>query len=40
MVGGVIAVAIAGGEVTIGTVLGFVAVLALAVRNTLALIGE
>ena len=40
MVGGLIAVAIAGGEVTIGTVLGFVAVLALAVRNTLALIGE
>ena len=35
LVGGVVAVALAGGEITIGAVLGFVVVLALAVRNVL-----
>ena len=40
LVGGVVAVAVAGGEITIGTVLGFVVVLALAVRNLLGLLGH
>ena len=40
MVGGLVAVALAGGEMTIGAVLGFVVVLALAVRNLLALVSR
>ncbi len=40
MVGGVVAAVVAGGEVTIGVVLGFVVVLALAVRNLLALVSH
>ncbi len=38
LVGGVVAAVLAGGELSIGTVLGFVVVLALAVRNLLALV--
>ena len=38
MVGGLVTLALAGGEMTIGAVLGFVVVLALAVRNLLALV--
>ena len=38
MVGGVVALGLAGGEMTIGAVLGFVVVLALAVRNLLGLV--
>jgi len=40
MVGGLVAVALVGGEMTIGAVLGFVVVLALAVRNLLALVSR
>ena len=40
MVGGLVAVALAGGEMTIGAVLGFAVVLALAVRNLLALVSR
>jgi Cu/Ag efflux pump CusA len=39
MLGGVAAVLVTGGEATTGTVLGFLAVLTIAVRNVLALIG-
>ena len=38
MLGGVLAVLVTGGEATTGTVLGFLAVLAIAVRNVLALV--
>ncbi len=40
MVGGVVAAVLAGGELTIGALLGFLVVLALAVRNLLALVSH
>ncbi len=40
LAGGVIAVAVSGAEITIGTVLGFVVVLALAVRNVLGMLSH
>ena len=40
LVGGLVAAALGGGEITIGTVLGFVVVLALAVRNLLGLLSH
>ena len=40
LVGGLVAAALTGGEITIGTVLGFVAVLALAVRNLLGMLSH
>ena len=39
MLGGVLAALLAGGEATVGTMLGFLAVLTIAVRNVLALVG-
>jgi Cu/Ag efflux pump CusA len=39
-VGGALAVLIAGGEVTIGSYVGFLAVLGLSVRNAVALVGQ
>jgi Cu/Ag efflux pump CusA len=40
LVGGALAVLIAGGEVTIGSYVGFLAVLGLSVRNAVALVGQ